>query len=110
MEIDFASSKMEKIFNSAKLLQKEYGEVAPTIMRRMEILRAALSLSMVPVLPPEKRHEPSGDRAGCFAVYLKHPFRFVFEPSTRPVPLKSDGGYELEAVKAICILEVVDYH
>lgn len=110
MEIGFASSRMEKIFNSEKLLQKEYGEVAPSIMRRMAVLQASASLSMVPVLPPDKRHELFGDRAGCFAVYLKHPFRLVFEPSVRPVPVKNDGGYDLDAIKSIRILEVVDYH
>lgn len=110
MEIEFASSKMEKTFNSAKLLQKEYGELAPSIMRRMAVLQASASLSMVSILPPEKRHELFGDRIGCFAVYLKHPFRLVFEPSARPVPMKSDGGYDLDAIKAIRILEVVDYH
>jgi proteic killer suppression protein len=110
MEIDFANSKMEKTFNSEKMLQKEYGLLASAIMRRMVVLRDSLSLSMVPVLPPERRHELSGDRAGCFAVDLKHPHRLVFEPSNRPAPIKADGGYDLEAIKAIRILEVVDYH
>ena len=110
MEIEFAGSKMEKNFNSLKSLQKEYGQMAPVIMRRMAILRAAPSLAMVPVRKPERRHELSGDRAGCFAGDLKHPFRLIFEPSLRPIPLKADGGFNLEAVKAIRILEVVDYH
>jgi toxin HigB-1 len=110
MEIGFSSTKMEKIFNSEKLLHKEYGQLAPVIMIRMAVLRAAISLSMVPVLKPERRHALSGDRAGSFAVDLKHPFRLVFEPTLRPVPLKEDGGADLEAIKAIRILEVVDYH
>lgn len=110
MEIDFTSSKMEKTFNSVKLLQREYGEVAPSIMRRMSVLQNASSLSMVPDLPPDKRHELFGERLGCFAVYLKHPFRLVFEPNVRPFPIKDDGGYDLDAIKAIRILEVVDYH
>jgi len=110
MEIEFSSKKMEATFNSGKLLQKEYGQLAPTIMRRMTVLRDSISLSMVPILPPDKCHELHEDRAGCFAVWLKHPYRLVFEPCARPIPVKADGGHDLEAIKAIRILEVVDYH
>ena len=50
------------------------------------------------------------DRKDEFAVDLVHPYRLVFRPDHDPVPRKDDGGIELEAITAIEIVEVVDYH
>ena len=110
MYIIFAEHKLEKIFNSEKLLRKEFGKMAKTIMIRMAVLHAAPSLASVPVLKPERRHELKGRRKGTFAVDLKHPFRLVFEPAENPVPRREDGGMDLEHVLTIRILKVEDYH
>ena len=101
---------MERIFNSQKLLQKEFGEQAKKIGLRMTVLRAAPCLNTVPVQKPDRRHELTGKRKGTFAVDLKHPFRLVFEPVEDPVPKKEDGGIDLEKVLTIRILSVEDYH
>ncbi|MGC9312452.1 MAG: type II toxin-antitoxin system RelE/ParE family toxin [Sediminispirochaetaceae bacterium] len=110
MNIVFASSKLEKIFNTEKSLQREYGQQARKIMRRMMVLRTASTLASVPILPPDRCHQLSGDYKGCFAVDLIHPFRLVFEPADKPVPKKSDGGINLEQIFSIRILSVEDYH
>ena len=101
---------MEKIFNSKKLLQKEYGEQAKKIMMRMAVLKSAPCLATIPVVKPERMHELSGNRKGTFAVDLKHPFRLVFEPVEEPVPKKKDGGIDLDKIITIRILAVEDYH
>ena len=56
-------------------------------------------------LPPLK-----GKRKGQFAVYVKQPFRIVFQPYHDPIPKKEDGTIDLERVTRVLILEVVDYH
>ena len=111
MKISFKSANLIKVFNSEKLLKKEYGqENAKYIMRHMAILKAADSLSQVPHTPPTRRHELTGSYKDKFAVDLKHPFRLVFEPNHENIPRKEDGGIDLEKVTAIKILKVEDYH
>ncbi len=84
--------------------------MATAIMNRMAVLRAARALALVPVTPPERRHQLQGDRGGQFAVDLVHPYRLVFKPDHQPVPRKNDGGIDVTRVTAITIIEVIDYH
>jgi toxin HigB-1 len=111
MDITFSNEKLAKIFNSEKSLVREYGpENAKKIKRRMAVLRAAYCLEEVPVLPPERRHELSGNRKEQFAVDLKHPRRLIFVPNYNPLPRKADGGLDLKKISAITIINVEDYH
>ena len=111
MYISFNSRKLERSFNAAASLRKNYGDrMARAIMKRMAVLRAARNLALVPTNPPERRHSLSGRRAGQFAVDLVHPFRLVFEPNHDPVPLTQDKGIDSVQVVAIRILAVIDYH
>ena len=111
MDIDFKTSKLEKIFNSEKELVRVYGAInGRLIMRRMSVLAAAITLADVSDRKPERRHQLTGNRKGRFAVDLKHPFRLVLEPNHNPVPIKDDGGINLAEITALTILEVEDYH
>jgi len=110
VDILFATAKLEKTFNSQKNLLREYGEQAKKIRLRMAVLRAAPSLAHVPVAKPDRLHALSGDRKGCFAVDLKHPYRLIFEPADVPVPRTDDGGIQKQQVVSIRILAVEDYH
>ena len=54
MYISFNSRKLERNFNAAASLQKNYGDrMAKAIMKRMAVLRAARNLALVPTMPPE---------------------------------------------------------
>ena len=110
MNVVFKNTKMEKIFNSKRLLQREYGEQSKKIMMRMTVLNSASCLAAVPVNKPDRMHELAGRRKGTFAVDLKHPFRMVFEPAEEPVLKKKDGGIDLDKIITIRILAVEDYH
>ncbi len=111
MVISFVNRKLAKTFNSENELMKTYGKNNSIIIkRRLELLRAAPTLNDVPHSKPERRHELAGDRKGEFTVDLKHPFRLVFQPDHDPVPIKKDGGIDLNAVTAIMILNVEDPH
>lgn len=111
VEIHFKTAKLQKTCNAAAALRKAYGgENASRVQRRLAVLEAAPSLADVPNVPPERCHLLTGDRAGCFAVDIKHPFRIVFAPTTQPPPRKADGGIDLRKVTSVTILEIVDYH
>ncbi len=51
-----------------------------------------------------------GDRHGQYAVDLVNPYRLVFQPTDDPVPLKRDGGVDVDEVRAVTIIDIVDYH
>jgi len=73
-------------------------------------LGAATCLAEVPAEKPDRRHELSHDRKGQFAVDITGNYRLVFEPNNNPIPLKKDGGLDLNRITKIKILEVEDYH
>ncbi len=110
MDITFKNNKLENIFNSSRLLNKEFGQNADKIRKRMAVLKAASSLAQVPHQKPIRCHGLIGKREGEFAVDLKHPYRLVFKPNHDPLPRKNDGGIDLMKVTSITILAVEDYH
>ena len=110
MEVVFRTRKLARIFNSTNALRRQYGDrMARTIMTRLAVLREAQTLSMVPTLPPNRRHQLHGDRAGQYAVDLTHPYRLIFEPSDTSAQ-EAGGGINTDEVTAITISEVTDYH
>jgi proteic killer suppression protein len=111
MDIAFKNKTLKKVFNSEKILKKEFGSgKARLIMRRMAVLRSSPVLAEVPHTKPERRHELSGKRSGQFAVDLKQPYRLIFKPNHEILPRKKDGGINLTKITAIKILGVEDYH
>ena len=111
MEVTFRNRKLQRTFNSDKALRQAYGDsVARRIQTRLAVLKNAANLARVPTNPPERRHALIGNRKGQYAVNLDNRNRMVFIPNHDPVPLKEDGGVDLESVTSITILEVVDYH
>ena len=111
MEITFRTRKLAAIFNSARALQKEYGDrMARAVSSRMAVLEAADMLAEAGERPPLGLHQLTGDLGGSFAVNLVHPYRLILRPNHDPVPLKVDGGIDLAQVTAITIIDVVDYH
>lgn len=111
MDITFKNKRLMDVFNSSKELSKEYGaQNAKYIRRRMAVLDSAPTLAEVSHRPPERRHELNGKRKGEFAVDVKQPYRLTFLPSHNPVPVKEDGGINLDLITAIEIQGVEDYH
>jgi proteic killer suppression protein len=111
MDLSFKNGRLAKIFNSETLLRREFGaEQARCIMSRLIFLQASPTLASVPIQPPYRRHQLTGNRDEQFAVDLKGPYRLVFEPNHDPIPRKDDGGIDLNQVAAITILGMEDYH
>jgi len=96
--------------NSSKECQKVFGaDQARRILKHLQALSAADTLEDMRNMPG-RCHELSQNRAGQLALDLKQPYRLVFRPAHDPVPTKTDGGIDWKQVKAVEILEVVDYH
>jgi proteic killer suppression protein len=57
-----------------------------------------------------KFHELKGDRKGEWACDLDQPYRLVFTPHERPIPVNEDGQYIWAEICGVEIIEVVDYH
>jgi toxin HigB-1 len=111
MEVSFATSKLQKIFNSEKKLRGEYGpQMAVIIQQRMNELVVVENLGVMRSIVGAGCHELSQDRKGYLAVNLKHPYRLVFKPDQKPIPRKPDGGLDWDQVVSVEITEVVDYH
>lgn len=110
MDITFKTIKMEKVFNSERELDREYGKQANAIKRRMVVLRAAKNLDRVSHLPPERCHELQPLGRGLYAVDLKHPWRLVFAVANEPIPRRDDQGVDKANVTAIEMRSVEDYH
>ena len=79
-------------------------------MKRPAVLHGATTLAEVPATPPEGCHPLSGKRRGQFAVDVDHPCRLVFKPGVEPVPVRDDGGIDIERIVAIKIPQTVDCH
>lgn len=111
MYIYFKKRKLEKAFNSRKLLQRLFGKAcADIIEQRYFELNSAETLEHVFLLGTTGVHKLKGNRKEQFAVYTKHPFRIIFVPNHDPIPLKEDGGFDLSKINEITIIEVEDYH
>ncbi len=109
MNIYFKTKKIEKIFNSNKLLNKEYGELAKAIQRRMAVLDSSSNLAEVPFLPPERCHALIGNKKNEFAVDISRNDRLIFMPKDK-IQLNENKEVIKEEIKDIIILRVEDYH
>jgi proteic killer suppression protein len=110
VDLGFSSRKLEKTLSDARAMDREFGQLAPVLRRRLAILVAADSLADVPTVPPERRHQLGNNRDEQFSVDLKHPFRLIFEVANDPIPRTDDGGIDLSNVTAITVVEIIDYH
>lgn len=114
MDIEFKSKKLEKMCNCEKALTKKFGDaVGKKIARTLGFIDSSPCLEDISHNPPHKRHELKGKMKGKFAIDAAgrgSPIRIIFEPNHDPVPIKQDGGNDLQAITAIKILEIGDYH
>lgn len=79
------------------------------LKKRLDDLFAAGNLSVMKILPG-RCHPLRENRSGQWAIDLEQPYRLVFEPVGDPLPINEDGWLITDEVKAICLLEVIDYH
>ncbi|MDT0212054.1 hypothetical protein [Curtobacterium sp. BRD11] len=105
MDVFFADPKLEEMCASHRQLVRMFGsDNAARIEMRLQHLTEADSLQDLQLLGG-RLHSLKADRAGQFALDLKHPRRLVF------VPVGVDEPYDdWSEIRSIEILEIVDYH
>lgn len=110
MQISFKTGKLEKQLTKPVELQRAYGALAKKISQRLADLRAADNLGIIGKIPGARLHQLSGERQNEYAINLTGNYRLIFEPDYKNVPLKNDGGHNLNEIKEIKVLMIEDYH
>ena len=113
MEITFANKKLMKQMNDSREMVKVHGSKrAKKLQIVMTQLHAAPNLGVFapPYSPPHRCHELTGNRKGQLSVDLDHPYRLILKPDHDPIPQRSEGGLDWQAVTEIKIIGVVDTH
>lgn len=110
MEVYFESKKFAELIENDRKMARAFGpENAKWIQKRLDNLRLVTNLEEMRSLPG-RTHELVGDRAGTFAIDLKHGYRLIIKPAEEPPPTKPDGGLDWQAITAVVVVEVEDYH
>ncbi|MDR2145110.1 MAG: type II toxin-antitoxin system RelE/ParE family toxin [Tannerella sp.] len=110
MDITFADKKLKKIVSDERAIVRVLGKIrAEKMMERMHQLRDAITLEDVRYLPGNY-HELTGDRKGQWACDLDQPYRLVFEPQDKPIPVNEHGQYIWVKIIGVEIIEIVNYH
>lgn len=110
MEITFEDKKLRKYANDDRQALKKLGaRRAKLYKQRLDDLFDAETLEDTRNLPGNY-HELTNTRKGQWACDLDHPYRLIFEPLENPIPTNDDGQYIWIEIKAVEIIEIVDYH
>lgn len=110
MEIKFTDKKLAKVVNNDAKMLKEYGSVRFKLLRRrLTQLEVAKTLEDVRLLPGNY-HELTTTRKGQWACDLDQPYRLVFTPQERPIPVNENGQYIWIEITSIEIIEIINYH
>ena len=110
MDILFRTSKLRKLVNEQRRLQRKYGnEMARAIRRRLDDLSAAEVLEDCRHLPGSY-HELIGDKKGLISADLRGPYRLLFVSVDNPILTKPDGSLDWSQVRSVMIVEIEDTH
>lgn len=108
IDIDWADRKLGKSCLTDKAGRKKFG---PERWKRLQ--RRLTSINGAPTLADLKGiagfHALHADLDGHYVLALDGPYRLVFRPAD-PTPRRPDGSVDVEAVTAVTITEVADYH
>jgi proteic killer suppression protein len=92
-----------------KVIRKRCQRAAGKLRQRLDDIRAAESMAVLQTLPGHY-HPLSANRAGEWACRLEEPNRLVFRPIAVPPGVSSGADQGRDRVKAVCLIEVVNYH
>jgi toxin HigB-1 len=110
MKITFSNKTLEKLANDDRRCLKEMGKIRAGIFRRrLNQLKDAQSLEEVRNFPGNY-HELAENRKGQWACDLDQPYRLVFEPHEKPIPVDEHGYYIWIKIKGVEVIEMINYH
>ena len=110
MKITFTHKKLENLVNDDRKMLKEFGKIRAQKLRlRLTQLLDAESLEDVRFMPGNY-HELKNERKGQWACDLDQPYRLIFTPQEKPIPINEDGQYVWIEIKGVEVIEIVNYH
>lgn len=110
MEVFYKNKHLQRCAEDGKYSVRNLGPVrSEKYIRRVGDLCDAETLEEVRNLPGHY-HELTGDRKGQWAVSLDGPYRLIFEPHEKPIPIDEDGKYIWVEIKGVELLEINNYH
>lgn len=109
MDLDFETKSLRALCESEREQKRQLGAAnARKLRARLADLQAA---KRVTELLAGRPHPLKGDRSGQFALCLDDGgCRLVFRPAEEPPPKRADGSISWEAVTAVTIVFIGDYH
>jgi proteic killer suppression protein len=109
IDIEWKDRKLARLTQTDAGGRRKFGDRRWSVMkRRLQVLYSAETLADARGVGG--LHLLTGDRAGSYAMNLDGAYRLVFRPEHEPPPQLGTGGIDDNAVTAIVILEVVNYH
>ncbi len=107
MEISFCTPELQRICNSRRVSDRQWGPYnAGKIRQRLAELHAAETLSDVSTLPAIQRALTSVNGNGPLAVEITPQCRLVFEPVYQPLPQEAEARTDFARVTKVRILDV----
>ncbi len=110
MQIEYKSNKLKKTLSTPREIMANYGTRAKLVNKRMEELKAVVTLYDLSLIPQANCHLLKANFKGCLAVDISANYRIIFEPDHNPLPTIDDGGLDWKLVTDIKILTIEDYH
>lgn len=111
MIIYFNTKKLQKACGSEKGRCNAFShKMASKLKQRLSELRAADCLAHISKLPPPRCHQLKGKKKGVYSVDLEQPYRLLFIPANEDEILKEDGGFDLNKITEIEIIDIKDTH
>jgi proteic killer suppression protein len=110
MDILYADEEIERLCQDPRYAKRKLGgPSAKKLATRLDDLRAAGALAVMPKLPG-RFHALDRDLEGCYALDLHGGRRLVLRPATDPLPRRSDDSIDLTQITAVTIEQIGDYH
>jgi plasmid maintenance system killer protein len=113
MDIVISDKRLRKVVHDDAACWRQYGvDMAKKVALRLASLRAAESLAdfWPPKSGPERCHELKGERKGTFSVYLKQPYRLLFQSTNEAAEGDAEEQQRWQSITSIDILAIEDTH
>lgn len=110
MEVTYKNKHLQKCAEDETYSVRKLGPVrSEKYLQRIGDLMDAKTLEEVRNLPGNY-HELSANRKGQWAVSLDGPYRLIFAPHEKPIPVDENGKYVWIEIKGVEIEEIENYH
>ncbi len=110
MKITFADKKLEKLIIDDRKLLREFGRIrAAKVKTRLDQLNAIFSLEEARYISGNY-HELKGTRKGQWACDLDQPYRLIFVPHEKPIPVNESGQCVWVEILGVEVIEITNYH